>query len=131
MTKIKEKNNIEIGKWGENMATEYLITNGHEIVFQNYRSVYGEIDIITRKENKIHFIEVKTVSRETLKNVIHETHSPEENVHNYKISRICRSAEYFMFENRLYNIYFQIDLITIRIIGEDEHRIEYYQNINL
>jgi putative endonuclease len=129
--KKDKKNNYDMGKWGENMAVEYLITKGHQIISRNYRSVYGEIDIITKKDGVVHFIEVKTVSRETLKSVIRETHTPEENVHNQKINRISRSAEYFMFEHRLYGIYFQIDLVTVRMIGEEGLKVDYYPNINL
>lgn len=48
------------GEFGENAACDYLKENGYEILFRNYHSVYGEVDIIAKKEEVIAFVEVKT-----------------------------------------------------------------------
>lgn len=53
-------NNIELGRFGERMAVQYLEDNGYTIVQQNYRCRAGEIDIIAGKQNILSFIEVKT-----------------------------------------------------------------------
>lgn len=53
--------NIEIGKYGENLACEFLSKNGYIIVDRNYKySRYGEIDIIATEKDELCFIEVKT-----------------------------------------------------------------------
>ena len=36
----------EIGKKGENYVSEYLKEKGFKIIYRNYHSRYGEIDII-------------------------------------------------------------------------------------
>ena len=36
----------KLGPWGEALAAEYLRKRGYHIVATNYRSRYGEIDII-------------------------------------------------------------------------------------
>ena len=48
------------GKKGEKLACKFLISKGYKIVFRNYYSMYGEIDIIAEKEKYIVFVEVKT-----------------------------------------------------------------------
>ena len=50
----------EIGKWGENLAEEYLIAQGYAITERNWRLGHFEIDIIAMKGNRIIFVEVKT-----------------------------------------------------------------------
>lgn len=51
--------NGETGRFGENEACRYLKENGYEIVARNYRSRYGEIDIIARRDGAVVFVEVK------------------------------------------------------------------------
>ena len=48
------------GRFGENEACRYLIEKGYEILARNYRSRYGEIDIIARQDGAVVFVEVKT-----------------------------------------------------------------------
>lgn len=54
------KNKREIGAKGEQTACKFLISHGYKIIFCNYYSKYGEIDIIAEKEKYIVFVEVKT-----------------------------------------------------------------------
>lgn len=53
------KNNKEKGKAGEDKASVYLKSLGYEIIERNFRSRFGEIDIIARNGNDIVFVEVK------------------------------------------------------------------------
>jgi ribonuclease HII len=53
------KTTKEIGDDGEEKIAKFLIKNGHEIIFRNYKTKYYEIDIISKKENTIYFTEVK------------------------------------------------------------------------
>lgn len=55
---VNEKKNI--GNWGENLAKEYLIRHGYKIIAANYRTGRLEIDLITRHNRQLIFIEVKT-----------------------------------------------------------------------
>ncbi len=47
------------GKNGEHQAARYLKKHGYKIVCMNYRSRFGEIDIIARKADVVSFVEVK------------------------------------------------------------------------
>lgn len=51
--------NYSVGHQAENIAAEYLKNKGYEIVDQNWKTKYCEIDIIAKINNKIHFVEVK------------------------------------------------------------------------
>ena len=53
------KNTTSVGRCGENAVVEYLVREGHEIVARNHKTYFYEIDIISVKDNKIFFTEVK------------------------------------------------------------------------
>ena len=53
------KHKPALGAWGEAIAAEALKTRGFAIVERNYRSRYGEIDIIARNDAYLVFAEVK------------------------------------------------------------------------
>ena len=47
----------EAGRFGENEACRYLIEKGYEILARNYRSRYGEIDIIAQQDGAVVFVD--------------------------------------------------------------------------
>jgi putative endonuclease len=53
-----------LGKLGESLARQFLENAGYRVLTQNYRSPYGEIDLIvadpTASQNTLVFVEVKT-----------------------------------------------------------------------
>jgi len=52
----------ELGRWGEDIAAQYLADLGYEVVERNWRCSAGEIDIIARREGFLVVVEVKTRS---------------------------------------------------------------------
>ena len=50
---------LERGLWGEKLALQYLNDKGYITVKKNYRSRFGEIDLIVKNESYIVFVEVK------------------------------------------------------------------------
>lgn len=114
------KHNV-IGKIGEDIACNWLISNDFQIIQRNYLKKLGEIDIVARETAKIHFIEVKSVSYGTKEEleyaVSHETWRPEENVHREKIRRMKNAIQTWLLENK-YKGRFQIDIMTVRLVVE-------------
>ena len=47
------------GRWGEELARRYLERRGYELVERNYRTRFGEIDLILREGDTLVFVEVK------------------------------------------------------------------------
>ena len=47
------------GAWGEALAAEHLRKNGFTLVGRNYRSRFGEIDLIAQSRRYVVFVEVK------------------------------------------------------------------------
>ena len=110
----------EIGKIGEDLATNWLKTEGFSIIERNYNKKWGEIDIVARgTTGKVHFVEVKSVSYETKSDleyaVTHETWRPEDNVHKDKQDRLKRAIQTWMLENK-YQGEFQIEIMHRQLI---------------
>ena len=53
------RNNRSTGKHYEEIAAKYLEQSGYVIQKRNYRSPWGEIDLIARKDELLVFVEVK------------------------------------------------------------------------
>ena len=48
-----------LGPWGESLAAEYLRKKRYQIVACNYKTRFGEIDLIVRNRRSVVFVEVK------------------------------------------------------------------------
>ncbi len=122
--KQKEKTEKQkLGTIGEDCACKYLQKKGYKVIDRNYLKKWGEIDIVTIKEKKIHFIEVKSVSREitsgTGKSVIRETsngYRPEDNMHPWKLQRLGRVIQSYLLEKDISDdVDWQLDLVTVHV----------------
>lgn len=49
----------QVGDRGENQASQFLSTQGHEILQRNWKTKWCEIDIISLKDDTLYFVEVK------------------------------------------------------------------------
>lgn len=50
----------DVGRYGENLAENYLVSCGYQIICVNWRYKYWEVDIIARDGDCLVFIEVKS-----------------------------------------------------------------------
>lgn len=117
-------NNKVIGNQGEKITAYYLKQKGYQILGLNYLKKWGEIDVIAKKGNKVHFVEVKTVSYETKQDlyraVSYGTWRPEENVHEYKIKKLSRAIDSWILEHKWEGDW-QIDVVAIRLVSRETY----------
>lgn len=132
----------KIGLYGEKEAELFLVKRGFTIVEQNFSSKSGEIDLICIKAEKLHFIEVKSVTvshvthlnekRTSSEKVPRETLQNEENVNvsretSPNTHKTSVSRETFLKENRkLLNPFQNVSLSKIRKLIKT---IEFYLKI--
>lgn len=90
----------KIGQLGEDMACKFLMKHDYKILDRNYRKKWGEIDIISKKNNVIHFVEVKSVS---LRLGLEQARSsmPEENIHPWKRKRLGRAIQTYLLDKNV------------------------------
>jgi len=108
-------NTRQKGDISEEKAVEFLENLSFEIIDRNFYTRFGEIDIIAKKDNILHFIEVK--SGKNFQSIY--------NVTPKKLQRIIKTLNLYLQKNRLNNSY-QIDVITI-----DNDKIEFIENISM
>jgi len=112
--------NQRIGKWGEDIATEYLTQKGYELVARNIRTPYGEIDIIAKQGDIIIFVEVKTRTSNKMG-------LPEESITPRKREHMLAAADHYAAENEI--DHWQIDVVAVEgKPGSVEPKITYFEN---
>src|SRR3990167_4126857 len=124
MPKIFTSETQKIGEIGENIATRFIMKRGFSVLDRNYTKKWGEIDIVTEKDNKLYFIEVKSVARETLNNVNHETidhYKPEDNMHPWKLKRLARTIQTYILSKNLEEREWQVDLLIVFLSLKDKN----------
>ena len=84
------KSNI-LGSWGETLAADYLRKKRFKMVAMNYRSRYGEIDLIVSNKKHLVFVEVKLRKSDKFAAAL-------EYVDDRKQQRIRTTAEFFLSE---------------------------------
>ena len=102
---IKNFNKVQ-GSIGEIDAIELLKKNGYKILETNYKTKFGEIDIIALEKGIIVFIEVKR--RSTLM-----YGRPIEAVDYYKQRKIKKVAEFYLIKNKRLENDVRFDVIEI------------------
>jgi putative endonuclease len=129
MPKVFTSETQKTGEIGENIAVKFLVKHGFSILDRNYTKKWGEIDIIAEKANKLYFIEVKSVSRETLNTFIPKSyddsderyqHRPEDNMHPWKLKRMSRTIQtYLLSKNVSDDKEWQVDLLVVYLCQKE------------
>ena len=101
------------GDLGESIVCQFLERRGFKIISRNYLKPWGEIDIVAEKGAVIHFVEVKTLSRENSTGVSREmSHQPEDLVDERKLRKVARTAEIYM-ESAKDTREYQVDVVGV------------------
>ena len=122
----------EIGKIGEDITRAFLVKHGFSVFKTNYRTKYGEIDIIAKKDHKIRFIEVKSVKVRNFLNIDGLNVRPEDNLTKEKWSKLVVSCEtYLRHKSVPYETKWQVDLACVYINTETrEGKVILMENIH-
>jgi putative endonuclease len=89
-------NTRAIGNKGEYIACAFLSHRGYAIIDRNFLKSWGELDIIAKYGQEVHFFEVKSVTyTESPRGAFHR---PEDNVHGLKVRSIGRMIETYLAE---------------------------------
>ena len=123
---MKQKN-YEVGRLGEKIAAEFLAKKGYRILARNFRTRFGEIDLVAAKDGVLVFVEVK------LKIGDNFGPNPEEMIDKKKVQQIEKTAQSFLMENPEDGMRYEslrIDAVCIVLdAGGQVKRISQYENI--
>jgi len=104
---------LELGKRGEALAWNFLRKRGCSILEKNFRTRFGEIDVIAQREGTVIFIEVKTRRNENFG-------APSEAVDWRKRQRLARAAEAFLQTRNLEDRPTRFDILSVIWDGAGE-----------
>lgn len=115
----------KIGDIGEELTCRFLKKKGYSIVERNYLKKWGEIDIVAKNRDSLHFIEVKSISNPNFR--------PEDAVRAWKKERMIRAVKtYFMDRHVSDETDFQIDIAAVFLdFKAKKARIRILENVNL
>ncbi len=113
----------KIGQEGENQAARLLEEQGFKVLGRNFRTRFGEIDIVAHDQlsDEIVFVEVKTRSTDKFG-------FPEEAVNYKKQQKIKRTALAYLSENKIYKNW-RIDVVSVLMQGNQVSDIRLIKNI--
>src|SRR5438874_12401510 len=101
----------ELGRRGEQLAAEHLVRRGFQILERNYRTRWGELDIVAFDGRTLAFCEVKT---RRLRGA--QAH-PFESIHLRKRSQVRKMAQSWLRQrvNRPYADVLRFDAIGVTV----------------
>ena len=105
---------------GEEVARNFLLAKGFELVESNYVNDIGEIDLIMIDKKWLVFVEVKYKTDDKFG-------IPEEMIGKKKLAQVRRVAEiYLMLNPKMRKKYVQQRIDAVCILGE---KIKHYENM--
>jgi len=110
-----------VGRWGEQVAADYLSGKGYLIIGRNIRTPYGEIDILARLNQNLVFVEVKTRSSSSFG-------FPEVSISRRKLAHMEQSAMHYSNENEITGSW-QLDVISITKRKGASPEIIHFENV--
>lgn len=120
---MEQANRKTIGQEGEDLAVEYLVSKGFEIITRNYRYGHGEIDIIVNDKSNNHLVFVEVKTRKNL-----EFGEPENAITKSKIKQLKKIAEAYLYEKEIKEVECRFDVIAIIWNRETKPKITHFKN---
>ncbi|MDO8624357.1 MAG: YraN family protein [bacterium] len=116
---ISAKSKKEIGALGEKIAAEYLRRQGMKFIDKNFARKTGEIDLIVREGDTLHFVEVKTIECDTFPSGDpKDEYDPSINIHEAKVRKIARTGEWYVMQKNWEGDW-QVDAVLVWLRRRD------------
>ncbi|MBN1325566.1 YraN family protein [Candidatus Falkowbacteria bacterium] len=116
-------NKILIGKFGQQLAAEFLQKRNYIILLPNFYSRFGEIDLVAEKDRQIIFVEVKT-------RLGRNFGLPEDALNFNKSKKIKDTALEYLTKNNINSDNYRFDLVAIEIDKiKKRAQIRHYKNV--
>lgn len=113
----------DLGILGENLAVDFLKNNGYKILTRNFRSRFGEIDVVGVDKDTLVFVEVKTRWSRAFG-------PPEEAITPWKIRSIIKTGQYFKLLHPKTPEALRLDAVVIEMDKDGQvQRIEIIKNL--
>ena len=113
--------NLTLGQRGEMAAWKYLTDRGYKIIEKNYRTPFGEVDIIAEKSGRLKFIEVKTRSSK-------DFGLPQEAVGPAKQKKLVQLAAYYLKKQKKENIPASFEVLAVLWNQSRAHEFQLIEN---
>ncbi|HLZ58493.1 MAG TPA: YraN family protein [Ktedonosporobacter sp.] len=97
-----------LGRTGERLAAEKLVSCGYHILERNFRCRYGEIDLVAEHNDDLVFVEVKTRRGEAYGR-------PEEAVTLRKQRKIIEVASYYLDLYACVDRSWRVDVVAVQM----------------
>ena len=122
----------DIGHVGEDIAVTFLMKHDFVVLQRNYRTKQGEIDVIAKKDDIIHFVEVKSIKVRDFTKLESLSVTPEDNLTLSKWRKLLVSiASYLKHRNVSHETRYQVDLACVYINTESrEGLVKLLQNVH-
>ena len=101
-----------IGQAGEQMACDFLETQGHQILDRNWRTGHLELDIISEAADGLHFVEVKARTAPVTTTVLDQ-------VNVVKQKRISAAAGHYLNKKHMEGKEVFFDIVSVLFDGEE------------
>lgn len=114
----------KVGKIGEDIAKKYLKKQGYKIIEQNYKTKFAEIDLITKKDNQLIFVEVRTKTGL-------DFGRPEQTIRRKKLRKLKRNVAHYLKYNNCNGSY-RIDAIGVILDkNRNKKQLRHFKNITI
>ena len=115
-------NRVGKGKVGEEAAVRLLEKKEYKVLERNYRTRFGEIDVVCLKGKVVVFVEVKSKTGERFG-------EPWEMVDKRKLKQVERIAKMYLIKRRLGEMRCRIDVVGVWLREEKVERLKHWEDV--
>lgn len=121
----KQKNAAKqtVGSNGEEIAALYLSHKGYRILDHNWNLHHGcELDLVALKDNKLHFVEVKTRTSD-------KYGEPQIAINYHKMKNILQAIRTYRYQHASFDTEYQIDSIAVIYRSNQDYDLTHFLDI--